>query len=142
MSRARPLLTILHPAAFAAGYVLLSFANLPTPAMRLWRPLAIAIVGALILSIGLGLLVRNRALGALLATIIVLALSAWWLLLTVTVIALAWIGLVTALRRVRKQARLAWPGWTSAIAWSACSPRCSPWSRSSRPRLPCCSRSS
>lgn len=113
-SRARLFLTTLHPAAFAAGYVLLSFANLPTPAMGLWRPLAIAIGGALILSIGLGLLVRNRPLGAMLATAVILAVSAWWLLLAVVVIALTWIGLVSILRRRRKAASLAWPGWESA----------------------------
>lgn len=112
--RGRQILGSLHPAGFAAGYVLLSFANLPTPASGLWRPLAVAMIGALLLSLLLGTITRNRALGALLATAIVLALSATWLILAVAAVAVLWYGLVWALRRFRNAAPLRWPGTDAA----------------------------
>ena len=110
----RHLVPMLHPAAFAAGYVLVSYANLPTPAAGLWRPLAIAVSGAIVLSFALGAVTRNRALGAVLATSVVLAVAAWWLFAAVSAIALAWIGLVTALRKLTNRRGLSWPGWGAA----------------------------
>lgn len=112
--RVRGLLAKVHPALFAAGYVLLSFANLPTPASGLWRPLAVAMVAALLLSLLLGAMMRNRALGVLIATGTVLALSAVWLLVAVAASAVLWIGLVAVLRRTKKTAPLRWPGMQAA----------------------------
>lgn len=109
----KPPWTAGHPAMFAAGYVLLSFTNLPTPASGLWRPLAAAFFGALVLSLLLGAITRSRALGALLATAIVLLLSASWLLAAVAGVAILWIGLVTVLRRARS---LCWDNRTLRVS--------------------------
>jgi hypothetical protein len=100
----------VHPALFAAGYVLLSYANLPTPISGLWRPLAVAMIAALLLSLLLAVLTRSRSLGALLATSVVLALSAAWVLAALAAVAVLWIAAVSVMRRARGATPLRWPG--------------------------------
>jgi hypothetical protein len=107
-------LAAMHPGAFAAGYVLLSFASFPTPVSGLWRPLAMAVIAALAMAVAFSALVRNRSLGALLATAVVLTLSAVWLLAAVAGAALLWTGAVSLMRKTQKSAPLRWPGLPAA----------------------------
>jgi hypothetical protein len=98
--RPTPWLASIYPAAFAAGYVLISFSTTPTPVGGLWRPLLAAIVIAAAVSVLFGLAFRNRSIGALVASIVVLLLAAPWLALVLSVIAAPfWLGIGVLRRR-------------------------------------------
>lgn len=94
--------------------MLLSFANLPTPVSGLWRPLIVAAAGALLLSAVFGVLLRSRWAGLLAGTVIVIAVSAAWLLVAVTATALLWFAIVSLLRRRRGLRPIRWPGAEAA----------------------------
>lgn len=87
------------------AYVLISFANTPTPVTGLVRPLLIALALPFAVTALLAMLTRTPALGVMVGTIIVLALSDVWLALAVIGIAVAW-GLVIGLGRKLRGAPL------------------------------------
>lgn len=99
------MISLLTPSAFAAAYVLISFANTPTPAGGLVRPLLIAVLIPLALTAGLAVLTRRLPLAVMIGTVGVLALSAVWLALAVIGIAVTW-GLVIGLGRKLRGAPL------------------------------------
>ncbi|HYI67067.1 MAG TPA: hypothetical protein VEW95_09105 [Candidatus Limnocylindrales bacterium] len=101
--RLHPALSLLLPAGFAAGYVLLSFVATPTPLSGLVRPLLIATGVSVVVAGGLALILRNVQAGGLVASILVLAISAPWVPALVLVTVGIWIVLVFALRRSLKR---------------------------------------
>ena len=92
---------LLTPSAFAVAYVLISFANTPTPVTGLLRPLLIAVALPFAVTALVAVLTRSPALAVMVGTIMVVASSEVWLAFAVIGIAVAW-GLVIGLgRRLR-----------------------------------------
>jgi hypothetical protein len=95
------LATLLTPSAFAAAYVLISFANTPTPAGGLVRPLAVATLLPLTLTAMIATVTRRRALAVMIGTVASLLLTQVWLVLAVAGIALGWLLVVVVGRKLR-----------------------------------------
>ena len=92
---------MLTPSAFAAAYVLISFANTPTPVGGLVRPLLVAVVFPLALAAVVATATRKPAMGVIVGTVAVLAVSEAWLMLAVAGIAVAWLLVVVIGRKLR-----------------------------------------
>jgi hypothetical protein len=94
-------MSLLTPSAFAAAYVLISFANTPTPIGGLVRPLLIAIVMSVALTAFVVIVSRRRPVAVIVGTLAVLSLSAPWLALAVIAVAIVWAVLVAIGRWLR-----------------------------------------
>jgi hypothetical protein len=95
------MLHLLPPAGFAAAYVLISFAATPTPITGLFRPIAIAVLVAIVLAALFAAVFRSFQLGGLTASALVVLASAQWLPLIVVATGAGWLGLIALLRRWR-----------------------------------------
>jgi hypothetical protein len=92
---------LLGPSAFAAAYVLISFANTPTPVTGLVRPLLIAALVPFTLTATIAMVTGRQAAAVIFGTILVLALSEGWLALAVVAITIAWALVVMLGRKLR-----------------------------------------
>lgn len=90
--------TALYPAGFGMAYVLLSFAEFPTPTGDIVRPLVVVGIGSLLLVGVLAAVLRNLHRAAIGASAILVGLSAPFLLVAVMGAALAWAVLLVARR--------------------------------------------
>jgi hypothetical protein len=91
--------TTAYPAAFGVAYILLSFGAFPTPTTDLVRPLLVVILASTLLVIVIALLVRSLPKAAAIVSVVMVALSAPFLLVAVATAAVVTVGFQIARRR-------------------------------------------
>lgn len=88
--------TALFPAAFGVAYILLSFAAFPTPTTDLVRPIALVVFASTLLVVVAALFLRSLPKAAVAVAVLIVALSAPFLLVAVAVAAVVIVGLQVA----------------------------------------------
>jgi hypothetical protein len=110
LSMREQVIHVMTPASFGIAYVLLSFAEFPTPTGDLLRPILVVIAISVLLTTLLRFLLRSWSFASVVTSIGFVQASAPWILVAVVVAALAWAGLLTFRGRLRRRS-LRNPDW-------------------------------
>jgi hypothetical protein len=101
---------VMTPASFGIAYVLLSFAEFPTPTGDLLRPILVVLAASVLLTTMLRVILGSWSSASVVASIGFVLASAPWILVAVVVAALAWAGLLAFRGRLRRGS-LRKPDW-------------------------------